>query len=101
MDPKPPPFAPSGPDAHHSRSAHDAVPTVACKQYLDHPNSTQVTHLFYVGCNIPLVQPHWILWLPYLYNYTTYGPQTTSIRTLRPRCTSLPLCTRCSTDCGL
>src|SRR6056300_832879 len=54
----------------------------------------------YVGCFVPLVQPCGILCLPYLYNYTTYGPQTTCIRSLWSRCTQCTQCTRCSTDCG-
>src|SRR6056300_382067 len=96
MDLKPLAFAPSGAHAHN---AHDAVPTVACKHYLDHPNtsqaeSSQVKHLSYVGCIVPLVQPCGILCLPYLYNYTTYGPQITCIRSLWCTCTQ---CTRCST----
>src|SRR6056300_417950 len=101
MDLKPLAFAPSGADAHHAHHAHDAVPTVACKHYLDHSNPTQVTHLSYVGCIVPLVQPYGILCLPYVYNYTTYGPQTTCIRSLWCRCTPCTPCTRCSTDGGL
>ena len=64
MDLKPLAFAPSGADAHNAHDAHDAhnaVPTVACKHYLDHPSPTQVTHLFHVGCFVPLVQPYGIL----------------------------------------
>src|SRR5210317_1612160 len=94
MDLKPLAFAPSGADAHNAHDAHDAVPTVACKHYLDHPKtnptqhkSNQVKRLYYVGCIVPLVQPCRILCLPYLYNYTTYGPQTTCIRSLWCTCT--------------
>src|SRR5210317_1682996 len=47
MDLKPLAFASFGADAHN---AYNAVPTVACKHYLDHPKQSQVKHLCRLFC---------------------------------------------------